>query len=277
MAPSLKRLLATGFLSAGVAHAGTALAAPTDAQVLVQQSLQSESHATAALQSRFQQQRRYTPDCRASPKLCQAPMMCQEPLLDPSKPLAMGGQPNYHSWCGLPHEKAAVECVAGNFSGYATLMHKAQLNTGNTVTLLGQSVGKGMDRISAHYCFSFGHCDNTIVTPSTTTDDMVAMCDTAFGRKNWEKMTASDMAKIMQPIEVGGAVEFESGFKNPHLSPEAHIQLAKMSCAQGSFHCDTFYCKQEFCNSKRWKKKFDHLRRPSTGEDVSGMLQPGLD
>jgi len=250
MAPSLKRLLATGFLSAGVAHAGTALAAPTDAQVLVQQSLQSESHATAALQSRFQQQRRYTPDCRASPKLCQAPMMCQEPLLDPSKPLAMGGQPNYHSWCGLPHEKAAVECVAGNFSGYATLMHEAQKTTGNGVMLMGRTLGRGIDSISAHYCSSIGHCDDTIVTPSTTMDDMVAMCDKTFGREQWEKMTANDIMTIMQQKDMGGAVEFDTGFKNPHLTHEAHIQLAKMSCAQGSLHCDILYCKQEFCGSK---------------------------
>jgi len=263
---ALQRLLAAGLLSAVLLP--PAAAEESDVQSLVQvgvkESIHAASHVVAAWQKRFQQQKEPELDCVATPKLCQAPMMCQEPKTDMSKPFVRDGRPNYHSWCSLPYAKAAAECAAGNLSGYATLIHEAQLAMGSGLKVGGGFVSKGIENIDANYCFTWGHCDNTVVTASTTLDEMVATCDKTFGRESWEKITGNDVMAGMRPKAMGGEMVFEKGLKNPHLTHAGQVNFARLSCAQGNFHCDTFYCRQEYCGKEKWEQKFGHLKPKAT-------------
>lgn len=253
----MRRLLAAcALLSGGLA------AEQHDEQVLVQvsanvaASVQTESALTAGLQSRFVHKKKpYKPDCEGFPKLCQPPLSCQEAPVDLGRPFVEGGRPNYHSWCGLPYDKAAAECAAGNKSAYATMIHKAQLQMGTGIM---SRISKYIENIDAHYCFSWGHCDNTRVTAHTTLEEMVAMCDERFGRENWEKITGNEVMEGMKPKAMGGQLMLDKG--NKHLTHEGHVKFAMLSCAQGNYHCDTFYCRQEYCDKPEWEEKFGNLR-----------------
>eukprot|EP00415_Alexandrium_ostenfeldii_P004992 UN4992 len=180
-------------------------------------------------------------------------MNCQEPLTDMSLPMVEDGKPTYHSWCSLPYELAAAECAAGDLSAYGKLIHKAQLS------MEGPKFVSGMiEKIDAHYCFTWGHCQNKEVTYNTTMDEMIAMCDKRFLRYNWAHTTGNDVMAVMKPKAFGGELVLEKGL--PHLTHAGQMKFAMMSCAQGNYHCDTMYCQQEYCNDPEWIEKLGKLK-----------------
>jgi len=249
------------FFSASAVLLGAAATGRHDEFGLVQLSTNVGASATTgalvdALQSRhqpnftrfmkhFEKKPAYKPDCENSPQLCQAPMNCEEPPVDMSKPMVEGGRPNYHSWCSLPYELAAAECAAGNYAAYGRMVHQAQVGMDGP-----KFVGATVEKIDAHYCFTWGHCQNTKVTQNTTLDDMVAMCDETFGRDAWAKITGNDVMAVMKPKLLGGELSLQAGL--PHLSHAGQIKFAAMSCAMGNYHCDTMYCQQEYCHDPKW-------------------------
>lgn len=203
-------------------------------------------------------------DCKAEPYLCQEPFRCNveksQEELDRLQIATADGHPDLSSWCESPYSKAANECFKGNLTGYATVMHRTQVATSN-----GNGGIEGMD---AHYCFSFGHCDNTEVTVNTTLQEAEDMCDRRFGHDRWSNLTFDE---AMGNLAFWPEGDLHLGLDlSMHLGPKAEFAFAEMACAMGNYHCDVVYCQQEYCNAPEFVEKYGHLKftpsQPKTEE-----------
>jgi hypothetical protein len=193
-------------------------------------------------------------DCTAEPYLCQSPFNCNAEKsseeLERTQIATIGGHADWSAWCGSPYSSAANECYRGNLTGYAALMARAQVEASD-----GEHSLADMD---AHYCFSFGHCDNTEVIADTTLNESEAMCDRRFGHDKWTNLTF-DEAMNNLAFWPEGDMHLDLDL-SMHLGPKAEFAFATMMCAMGSYHCDVMYCRQEYCSDPEFAKKFGKYR-----------------
>lgn len=207
-------------------------------------------------------------DCQSQPYICEEPFNCDKepPDEELQRPqiATVDGHADFSAWCDSPYMAAAKECSSGNMSAYGRMMHQIQLKLS-----MG---GKGIESMDAHYCFSFGHCDNHEVTERTTLQEAEAMCDRRFGHSQWASLTFDEAMKNLAFFP-DGDLHLGSDM-NMYLGPRAEYSFAQMSCAMGSFHCDVKYCHQEYCSQPEFVDKYDRLRGRSgllgarTGRDI---------
>lgn len=199
-------------------------------------------------------------DCQSQPYMCEEPFNCDkeppEHELQRSQIATLDGHADFSAWCDSPYMAAAKECSSRNMTEYGRIMHQIQVKLS-----MG---GRGIESMDAHYCFSFGHCDNHEVTESTTLQEAEAMCDRRFGHHEWAFLTFDEAMKNLAFFP-DGDLHLGSDM-NMYLGPRAEYSFAQMSCAMGSFHCDVMYCQQEYCNQPEFKDKYDRLR------GLSGLL-----
>jgi hypothetical protein len=207
-------------------------------------------------------------DCQSQPYMCEEPFNCDkeppEEELHRPQIATLDGHADLSAWCGSPYMAAAKECSSRNMTEYGRIMHNTQVKLS-----MG---GRGIESMDAHYCFSFGHCDNHDVTERTTLREAEAMCDRIFGHHEWASLTFDDAMKTLA-FYPDGDLHLTSDM-NMYLGPKGEYSFAQMSCAMGSFHCDVLYCQQEYCNQPEFVQKYDRLRGRSgllgarTGRDI---------
>mmetsp|Transcript_110617 Transcript_110617/g.312826 ORF Transcript_110617/g.312826 Transcript_110617/m.312826 type:complete len:313 (-) Transcript_110617:129-1067(-) len=191
-------------------------------------------------------------DCKALPALCRRPFNCHKAGVNKSTFATTRGHADYHNWCKTPaYFHAAVECQRGNLTGYGELMHRAQWSTGVT-------------EVDAHYCFSFGHCDDFQVTPRTSLSTAERICDEKFGRDVWTKQTSLRAGVLELRSSLWG-----SGF----MSKKAEHSLAQMACGMGNYHCDVIYCQQHYCSKPEYRIKYGS-DRPAAMKKLHGTSYP---
>lgn len=193
-------------------------------------------------------------DCSEQPYACSAPFFCHrvpsEKDAERRQVATSDGHADWSAWCDSPYLLAARECAAGNMTGYGSLMRQIQHKFS-----MG---GNGLESLDAHYCFSFGHCDDDEVTELTTLQRAEAICDRRFGHAEW---TTLEFDATMSHLAFAPEGDMHlSSDGSMYLGPKAEFAFAKMSCAMGSFHCDVSYCKQQYCLQPEFIEKYGSLR-----------------
>mmetsp|Transcript_9328 Transcript_9328/g.28138 ORF Transcript_9328/g.28138 Transcript_9328/m.28138 type:complete len:301 (-) Transcript_9328:95-997(-) len=194
-------------------------------------------------------------DCEALPHMCKAPFHCDQWTHQDTMDVRMHGlatpdmHANLRSWCmpGLERYASTVvkECVAGQ-----DLVRSAK-------SAFRRSYADRADELDASYCFAEGHCTFDLASQNPTLLDMEQICDNRFGgRKGWTKNSLSSLKRLMDmPGAFSSLVSTKDGFHTQRITRV----LSKMACAQGIFHCDVQYCKQTYCRSEYYVKKYSHL------------------
>lgn len=144
------------------------------------------------------------------------------------------GHADPHAWCEIHPEylPAASECVKGNLTGFARLMHATK------------SAQKGSERLlknDAQYCRLAGHCNNTEVQDGTTMLEAEAMCNRTLGFENWGSIDGWHYG-IAESL-----VALSTRLPGGRLDAKLASGMAEVSCATGSYHCDVVYCRENFC------------------------------
>lgn len=194
------------------------------------------------------------------------PAFCQEPFNCHKEPAPKDRTPNLNLWCqAYPlYSQPAVECAAGNLSGYASLLPATQKG-------LEKKSPANITNIDAAYCWLAGHCDHPHPTPDgTSLQEMEQMCDERYGAEHWRHKFKPGIS-VMSSV-LGGAL---SGKMHGDLFHPKQVTIhrgfadtmAELACVMGNYHCDVQYCKQIYCNDPFWAKKHSHLgkqARPHT-------------
>lgn len=156
------------------------------------------------------------------------------------------GHTNLRAWCmAYPlYGTSLQKCVLdGDSIGYAqeTFAAQTQFN---------------LVRADAVYCFVAGHCNNTEVNVNTTTKEAEEICDQKYGHEQWTKVGWQDfmnvLARAQQLVKEGTEALHEQKTSWADLVKLAKHESdisAMTACAMGNYHCDVFYCKQNYCHN----------------------------
>jgi len=200
-------------------------------------------------------------DCDRLPHMCKAPFHCDQWTHQDTLDIRMhglattDGHANVRSWCmpGLERYASTVvkECVVNK-----DLRQSSKLQ-------LTRTFNDWADELDASYCFAEGHCTNAVASDYTTMTDMENMCDYRFGgRKGWTRNFVKSLQRLMSmPKSLTNWVSLKSGISTQRITRI----LSKMSCAQGTFHCDIQYCKNTYCRDEYYVSKYGHLLPPTPG------------
>jgi len=199
--------------------------------------------------------------CSEYPWMCQAPFNCESWEAYDTYYVAKYGVgnrtgSNLRSWCmpGLDH--------------YGPYLNKCLVEKdlkAAAETLFNTQYEKALDDIDASWCFLEGHCTNKLVTDDTNPNDAELMCDYRFQHKHWVMNFNSALKKVLdnttiQPTLVTAA----EGIKSQRVAR----YMTKLSCAQGTYHCDVMYCKHQYCKNEFYVNKFKKLLPSIEGQKI---------
>jgi len=205
-------------------------------------------------------------NCLARPHMCEAPFNCQTWTLKDTLELTLNGlatengHVNPRSWCLPGAEEFAdnmvKECLVNHDFHTSAKMRKSRSNDLSHMEL------------DASYCFAEGHCSNEAVTDNTTMEDTEAMCDHRFGRAGWttdllKSFTRSFSSQASRP----SALNMKHGFNSRMVT----MALTKMSCAQGTYHCDVQNCKHTYCKDAHYIAKYSFLKPQQAGHLIQDL------
>merc|ERR550525_1030583 len=177
-------------------------------------------------------------NCKTMPFACEEPFNCHRKHREHKTTIATkDGFPDYSEWCGAKKEllSAISNCVNGHLKTYAVTLHKAQ--------------DAHSEYADAHYCFAWGHCDNTDVQTNTSIYDAPDICDKHLGHDTWA------LYDRREPNF------FDSVFaKQGFFTEVGLLHIAKKACAMGTYHCDVVYCQMEYCHNPWWRDLFNDVR-----------------
>jgi len=158
------------------------------------------------------------------------------------------GHPNVRPMClTYPYyENMVQQCVLNNdLKKNAELTFQSQLS-------------RKQDTVDAIYCQLGGLCEDSKVTENSTKDDAEKICNERF-QSQWKRMgwrtyveTVAESSGIL--AKSGSAIKNgqTTWAKVAYYAKKSAVASAMTSCAMGTYHCEVFYCKQNFCGKGKY-------------------------
>lgn len=198
-------------------------------------------------------------NCDTSPAACAPPFNCngkRPATMESAGPFALAtadGHSNPSFWCNTNYLQAAVECAAGNLTGFGHLLPDLHRT-------MSKRFGFDFLDVDAQFCFMLGHCDSLGEAQNgMTLTDGEAMCDRRFGREKWVNGNIREsllgMGKDLLTLKAG----FNPFQRTLRIGNNFVQGMAKVACAMGSYHCHENYCKEVLCKDPVYSQLYAHL------------------
>jgi len=194
-------------------------------------------------------------DCKLYPSFCDDKVDCKKNPMTIGEMAALNAsivgsskRANVRSWClTYPNYETTVrECVLNN-----------NLKTNADLTFEAQ-VARNLDTADAVYCELAGLCQDTLLSEHSTVKDSDRVCNLRF-QNRWKKIgwkefteTVAAASTVVNSSQAEMASGKTSWMKFASYARKSSITTAMTACAMGSYHCDVFYCKRNYCGKGKY-------------------------